>query len=110
MNWECRCRWSSSATTSIPIRLSGGGGCFANLNALPGSAGSCRWWSRLHSPGGGHGDQEPIIREYRRGTARPGVAGVVGPPGRSRRREQSVGWTEVLTVCAVDKAHVSAAA
>ena len=39
-----------------------------------------------------------------------GLRWVVGPLGRSRRREQSVGWTEVPTVCALAKAYVSAAA
>ena len=36
-----RRRWSSSATTSTPIRFSGVGGCFANLSVSPGRAGWC---------------------------------------------------------------------
>ena len=35
--------------------------------AVPGLAGSCRWWSRLHQVRGGHGDDEPSIGECRRG-------------------------------------------
>ena len=41
MSLVFRCRWSPSATTSTPIRCSGGGGCFASRRAIPGSAGSC---------------------------------------------------------------------